>query len=128
MRVEVRLADLNQQRIAAENGRILLLDVLAVTAGMLTTVIVLVPVMFTGGYTQQTMRPLNLMISSTLVASLLVALTVIPLVASRLLARPHEHRSWTERLFGNSERAVGIFTRFYLAILRKALLIGLVLL
>jgi multidrug efflux pump subunit AcrB len=94
---------------------------LAITAGMLTTVIVLVPVMFTGGYTQQTMRPLNLMISSTLVASLLVALTVIPLVASRLLARPHEHRSWIERLFGNSDRAVGMLTKFYLAILRKAL-------
>jgi multidrug efflux pump subunit AcrB len=94
---------------------------LAITAGMLTTVIVLVPVMFTGGYTQQTMRPLNLMISSTLVASLIVALTVIPLVASRLLARPHEQRSWIERLFGNSDKAVGILTRFYLAILRKAL-------
>jgi len=94
---------------------------LAITAGMLTTVTVLVPVMFTGGYTQQTMRPLNLMISSTLVASLIVALTVIPLVASRLLARPHEHRSWIERLFGNSDKAVSILTRFYLAILRKAL-------
>ncbi len=94
---------------------------LAITAGMLTTVIVLVPVMFTGGYTQQTMRPLNLMISSTLVASLVVALTVIPLVASRLLARPHDRRSWIERLFGHSDRAVGILTRFYLAILRRAL-------
>ncbi len=34
MRVEVRLADLNQQRIAAENGRILLLDVLAERMGI----------------------------------------------------------------------------------------------
>ncbi len=34
MRVEVRLADLNQQRIAAENGRILLLDILAERMGI----------------------------------------------------------------------------------------------
>lgn len=94
---------------------------LAVTAGMLTTVIVLVPVMFAGGYTQQTMRPLNMMISSTLIASLLVALTVIPLMASRLLARPHEHRNIIERLFSNSDKAVTGLTKFYIAILRKAL-------
>jgi len=94
---------------------------LAITAGMLTTVIVLVPVMFTGGYTQQVMRPLNMMISSTLVASLLVALTVIPLMASRLLARPHERRNIIERLFGNTDKGVNALTRFYIAILRKAL-------
>jgi len=94
---------------------------LAITAGMLTTVIVLVPVMFTGGYTQQVMRPLNMMISSTLIASLLVALTVIPLMASRLLARPHEHRNIIERLFGNTDKGVTALTKFYIAILRKAL-------
>lgn len=94
---------------------------LAVTAGMLTTVIVLIPVMFTGGYSQQTMRPLNMMISATLVASLLVSLTVVPLMASRLLARPHEHRNFLERLFANTDRGVGLLSRLYLGILRKAL-------
>ncbi|MCK4999798.1 MAG: efflux RND transporter permease subunit, partial [Anaerohalosphaera sp.] len=94
---------------------------LAISAGMFTTVIVLVPVMFTGGYTQQTMRPLNIMISSTLIASLLIALTVIPLMASRLLARPHEHRNIIERLFGQTDKGVNLLTRFYTAILRKAL-------
>ena len=94
---------------------------LAVTAGMLTTVIVLFPVMFAGGYTQQTMRPLNLMISATLIASLLVALTIVPLMASRLLARPHEHRNLLERLFANTDKGVGFLTGLYLGILRKAL-------
>ncbi len=94
---------------------------LATTAGMLTTVIVLVPVMFTGGYTQQTMRPLNMMISSTLVASLLIALTVVPLMASRLLARPHEHRNIIERIFGVTDKGVGLLASFYLGILRRAL-------
>ncbi len=94
---------------------------LAVTAGMLTTVIVLIPVMFTGGYSQQTMRPLNMMISATLVASLLVALTVVPLMASRLLARPHEHRNFLERFFASTDKGVGLLSRFYLGILRRAL-------
>ncbi len=94
---------------------------LAITAGAFTTVIVLIPVMFTGGYTQQVMRPLNMMISSTLIASLLVALTVIPLMASRLLAKPHEHKNIVERLFENTDKGVAILTKMYVAILRKAL-------
>lgn len=94
---------------------------LAVTAGMLTTVIVLIPVMFTGGYSQQTMRPLNLMISATLVVSLLISLTVVPLMASRLLARPHEHRNFLERFFGRTDRGVDLLSQLYLAILGKAL-------
>ncbi|MDZ7696268.1 MAG: efflux RND transporter permease subunit [Deltaproteobacteria bacterium] len=94
---------------------------LAITTGMLTTVIVLIPVMFTGGYTQQTMRPLNMMISSTLAASLLAALTVVPLMASRLMGRRSEKRNAVERFFGYTDKGVGGIARMYLAILRKAL-------
>ncbi len=71
---------------------------LAVTAGMLTTVVVVLPVMVAGGYIQRIMRPLNLMVTSTLVASLLVALTVIPVLAARFLGR--------ERRRGRVERAL----------------------
>lgn len=94
---------------------------LAVMGGTLTTVIVLIPVMFTGGYSQQTMRPLNMMIATTILASQLIAMTVVPLMASRLLARPHEHRNLLERLFANTDKGVGLLSRLYLGILRKAL-------
>ncbi len=94
---------------------------LAITAGAFTTVIVLIPVMFAGGYTQQVMRPLNMMISSTLLASLLVALTVIPLMASKLLAKERTHRNIIERLFSNTDRGVALLAKMYIAILRKAL-------
>ncbi len=94
---------------------------LAVTAGMLTTVIVLVPVMFAGGYTQQVMRPLNLMISATLVASLLAALTIVPLMASRLLAHGERRRNIIERVFSVTDRGVEGLSRVYLALLRGAL-------
>ncbi len=94
---------------------------LAITAGMLTTVIVLIPVMFSGGYTQQVMRPLNMMISSTLVASLLVALTMIPLLASKLLVSTHEKKNMIERVFGYTDKGVTRLSTFYIAILRRAL-------
>lgn len=92
---------------------------LATTAGMLTTVAVLIPVMFSGGYSQQTMRPLNLMISSTMIASLLIALTVIPLMASRLL-KP-SRKSVLERWMGVTDRLVNLLARFYLGTLRLGL-------
>ena len=69
----------------------------AVTAGILTTVVVVLPVMFAGGYLQQIMRPLNLMIAVTLVGSLLAALTVIPVLAARLLDRPRGQANRLER-------------------------------
>lgn len=94
---------------------------LEITAGMLTTVVVLVPVMFTGGYTQQVMRPLNVVIIATLVASLFAALTIVPLVATWLLKHRREHRNLIERVFGRVDTGVGLLSRFYTGILRRAL-------
>lgn len=72
----------------------------AVIAGIMTTVVVVLPVMFAGGYLQRIMRPLNLMITATLVASLLVALTVVPVLAARLLDRPATRTSRLEHWLG----------------------------
>ena len=92
---------------------------LPTTAGMLTTVVVLVPVMFSGGYSQQTMRPLNLVISSTLIASLVVALTVVPLMAAKLLKSGRKNR--LERWLGVTDRGVDLLSEFYLGALRLGL-------
>ena len=94
---------------------------LATTAGMLTTVIVLIPVMFAGGYTEQTMRPLSMMIVATLVASLITALTVVPLMASRLLKRSSHKRNWFEKIFSRSDVLVEKLGGFYVFILKGAL-------
>jgi len=59
-----------------------------VSTGVFTTVVVLIPVMFAGGYTEQVMRPLNMMITATILSSLVAAFTIIPLVAIRVLSRP----------------------------------------
>ena len=94
---------------------------LEISAGMLTTVVVLVPVMFTGGYTQQVMRPLNLMIIATLIASLASALTVVPLVAAWLLKRRRERKNRVERIMERMYVGVDLLARFYTGILRRAL-------
>ena len=94
---------------------------LAVTAGILTTVVVFIPVMFTKGFTRQTLRPLSIMIVSTLIASLVVALSVIPLITSRLLRENNKKRNIIERLFGYTNVLVNGVAHIYLFILRKAL-------
>ncbi|MCP3176136.1 efflux RND transporter permease subunit [Desulfuromonas sp. KJ2020] len=99
---------------------------LAVTAGMLTTVVVLVPVIFTQGYTGRVMAPLNIIIIATLVTSLLVSLTVIPLVASRLLGGQRPQRRGLERLANPVEKGLDRLSDFYVGlvglVLRRRLL------
>ncbi|NLF18706.1 MAG: efflux RND transporter permease subunit [Lentisphaerae bacterium] len=95
---------------------------LATTAGMLTTVVVLVPVMFAGGYTQETMRPLNVVVVATLVASLLAALMVVPLLSSRLLGgRGGGAARSPGRLAAVVDGAVEALGRVLLALARGAL-------
>ena len=94
---------------------------LAITAGMLTTVAVLIPIIFIGGYPQRTIGRLSFTIATTLVASLVAALTVVPLLASRLLARPHEKRNIVERGAAFLDRGIEVLRRFYLYVLRLAL-------
>jgi multidrug efflux pump subunit AcrB len=54
--------------------------VFSIFGGTLTTIVVLVPLMFTGGYVQLVMRPLSVTISLTLLGSFLAAMTVVPLL------------------------------------------------
>ncbi len=94
---------------------------LSITAGMLTTVVVLIPVMFTGGYTQQIMRPLNLMICSTLVASLIAALSIVPLLTAKLLSGPERKKNFLERFFFRTDGLITKLADIYTWVLDKAL-------
>ncbi|MFW6178697.1 MAG: efflux RND transporter permease subunit [Desulfohalobiaceae bacterium] len=94
---------------------------LANTAGTLTTVAVLLPIIFIGGYAQQTMGKLSLTISSTLVASLLVSLSLVPLLCSRVLSRQVKRPNFLERWAAYTDLALEQVRRFYLFLLRKAL-------
>ena len=60
----------------------------AITASTLTTLAVFVPVVFISGMIGQIFTEFALTISFSLFASLVVALTVVPMMASRMLNRP----------------------------------------
>jgi len=54
---------------------------LAVFSGTFSTVVVLIPIMFLGGFVQKVLRPLTITLSMALVASYIVSITIIPLIA-----------------------------------------------
>jgi len=76
--------------------------VLADWAGTFTTVIVLVPIMFVGGYSGKIMRPLTVVLSLTLLSSFLVSVTIIPLLARYFAGKTTKNR--IERLFDLLDR------------------------
>ncbi len=58
---------------------------LADFAGTATTLAVLLPIMFVGGYSQKILRPLTVVLSLALFSSYVVSVTVIPLLAPKLM-------------------------------------------
>ncbi|WP_156823608.1 efflux RND transporter permease subunit [Salinicoccus albus] len=63
----------------------------AITASTLTTAAVFLPVVFVSGLVSQLFTPLAITVAFSLFASLFVALTVVPMLASRLLKAPKEN-------------------------------------
>lgn len=59
----------------------------AITASTLTTIVVFLPIIFTEGLTRQIFTDMALTITFSLLASLVVALTLVPSASSRMLAK-----------------------------------------
>ncbi len=64
----------------------------AIMASTLTTICVFLPIVFTEGITRQLFVDMGLTIAYSLLASLLVALTVVPAMSSRILVKSREQR------------------------------------
>jgi multidrug efflux pump subunit AcrB/outer membrane protein TolC len=92
-----------------------------ITAGMLTTIVVLIPVLFTGGYTGRIMKPLNVMIIATLIASLVISLTIIPILTARFMKKTPSKRKLSRLLALPMERLLEFLTSFYLGLVRWSL-------
>ncbi|MBU6399526.1 MAG: efflux RND transporter permease subunit [Verrucomicrobia bacterium] len=60
---------------------------LAIFSGTYATVMVLLPIIFIGGFVQTVLRPLSVSLCIALIASYIISVTVIPLLAPRLLRR-----------------------------------------
>ena len=65
----------------------------AITSSTLTTVCVFAPIVFTEGITRQLFVEMGLTIADSLAASLLVALTVVPMMSAGLLQKTEEKQS-----------------------------------
>ncbi|SFM99801.1 efflux RND transporter permease subunit [Thermodesulforhabdus norvegica] len=97
---------------------------LSITAGMLTTVVMLIPIMFSGGYVQQVLRRFTLTLAYALVGSLLVAVFVVPPLALKLIGgadRSGRRRNFLERSVLPFNAAVDALADFYVRVLRAAL-------
>ncbi len=84
----------------------------ALVASTLTTICVFLPMIFTTGYTRELMYPMALTIGYVLIASLVVALTVVPTVASTLLknVKPKTH-PWFDKLVNAYGKALDFCLR-----------------
>jgi len=91
----------------------------AITASTLTTVAVFLPISFVEGATGELFRPFALTVTISLVASLLVALTIIPVLAYWILRvrTPHRHAGVEPTM----EEAPGRLQRAYLPLLKRTL-------
>ncbi|MDX9786060.1 MAG: efflux RND transporter permease subunit [Desulfobacterales bacterium] len=92
----------------------------AITAGMLTTVAMLIPIMFAGGYVEKVLRQFTLTLSLALVGSLLSAVFIVPLIA-RKMVRPDRTPNWIERLARPFGRIVNSLADGYVRLLQTAL-------
>ena len=77
----------------------------AIFASTLTTICVFLPIVFTHGLAREIFTDMGLTIAYSLLASLVVALTLVPTMASTALKKTTERRQiWFERLVDSYER------------------------
>lgn len=84
----------------------------AIAASTLTTVCVFLPIVFTDGLTRQLFVDMGLTIAYSLMASLIVALTLVPTLSATLLKTSQEKRHpWFDRVLAAYERALDFCLR-----------------
>ncbi len=86
---------------------------MAIAASTFTTIMVFLPVVFVEGLASQLFKELALTVSFSLFASLLVALTLVPMLSSRILKVSKKHKEMKER--------EGFIKKFYKKSLRWSL-------
>lgn len=64
----------------------------AIMASTLTSIVVFLPIVFVEGMASQIFRPMALTVSFSLISSLLVALTLVPMLSSKILKMEHNNK------------------------------------
>lgn len=97
----------------------------AITASTLTTICVFIPILFVEGFTRQIFMDMVLTVAFSLLASLIVAITVIPAMVTGVMRRPVKpQKEGSKRFYARFEKAL----RFVLNHRVPALLLALFLL
>lgn len=96
----------------------------AITASTLTTICVFVPILFVQGLTRQIFMDMVLTVTYSLLASLIVAMTVIPAMVTGVMRRPVKPQGKTrKKLMAAFEKALRFTLRHRAAALLLALVI-----
>ena len=95
--------------------------ILADFAGTYTTVIVLIPIMFIGGYVQKILRPLSVVLALSLLNSFIISVTVIPLFAPRFLGGKKGKNRVEKLLDLFDQYVIGGARRLFVGLLDKGL-------
>ena len=96
----------------------------AILASILTHIAVFVPLLFLSGVSNIMFKQLAVVVMFSLMMSLFVAVTIVPVLCSRLLVLPkpvNERRGITGRLYNASERVLTSIDEHYRWVLDKAL-------
>ncbi|WP_248958294.1 efflux RND transporter permease subunit [Sphaerisporangium perillae] len=92
----------------------------AVTASTLTTVAVFLPIAFVGGLVGELFSPFAITVTVALLASLLVSLTVVPVLAYWFMKRPKEGDAEAIRRAADEKERSSPLQRLYVPVIRFA--------
>ncbi|MFC4531145.1 efflux RND transporter permease subunit [Sphaerisporangium dianthi] len=92
----------------------------AVTASTLTTVAVFLPIAFVGGLVGELFSPFAITVTVALLASLLVALTVVPVLAYWFMKAPKGGATEAVRQAADEKERRGLLQRAYVPVIRFA--------
>lgn len=97
---------------------------LSITASTLTTVVVFLPVIFVNGISGVLFKELSLTITFALLSSLVCAMTIVPLLSSRLVKSStvdRENKSFFGRIFYHMDNAYSAVEKKYGSLLKWSL-------
>lgn len=93
----------------------------AIVASTITTLVIFLPLAFVRGVSGVLFQELAYVIVFSLVCSLLVALSLVPMLASRLLSRTHDTARSTNPIARAAEAGFGALDEFYRSLLGAVL-------
>ena len=94
---------------------------LAIFSGTYATIVVIIPIVFIGGYVQTVLRPMALSLTIALVASYIVSVTIIPILAPFILKKTAGENRFEAAIKRQSDRFVNGIRDLFTGLLGTAL-------